>query len=135
MNFLDLLELVPCIMLFKAQEPHDKEIPTYLGNWKDDGYKWKKGVGRIPDGSKALEAKERWIKSFKRTIDDPNIGIWQCLDGTDECCWERYAKTDYSKLDQSAFELEIKKYLIFQLNQMDLSEISNNKENNNDFSK
>lgn len=44
-------------------------------------------------------------------------------------------KTDYSKLDQSAFELEIKKYLIFQLNQMDLSEISNNKENNNDFSK
>lgn len=126
---------VPCIMLFKAQEPHDKEIPTYLGNWKDDGYKWKKGVGRIPDGSKALEAKERWIKSFKRTIDDPNIGIWQCLDGTDECCWERYAKTDYSKLDQSAFELEIKKYLIFQLNQMDLSEISNNKENNNDFSK
>lgn len=49
---------VPCIMLFKAQEPHDKEIPTYLGNWKDDGYKWKKGVGRIPDGSKALEAKE-----------------------------------------------------------------------------
>ena len=68
-------------------------------------------------------------------MDQINIGIWQCLDGTDECCWERYAKTDYSKLDQSAFELEIKKYLIFQLNQMDLSEISNNKENNNDFSK
>lgn len=48
---------VPCIMLFKAQEPHDKEIPTYLGNWKDDGYKWKKALEGFPMVQRRLKRK------------------------------------------------------------------------------
>lgn len=109
---------VTCIMLLKAGVPHDSEIPTYLGNWKDDGYVWKKGLGRIPDGDRPIRQKERWLKSFKRTIEDKEIGIWKCLNGEEECCWERYAETDYSKLTQKKFEEEIKNFMLFQLREL-----------------
>ena len=126
--FQGVASTVTCIMLFTANIPHDKEIPTYLGNWKNDGYVWKKGQGRIPDGNKPNEIKEQWIKSFKRNIDDPNIGIWQCLDGNDECCWEKYVKTDYSQLTQDMFENEIKNYLLFKLRQVSLEQFQTNED-------
>lgn len=120
--FQGVASTVTCIMLFTAKIPHDKEIPTYLGNWTDDGYIWKRGQGRIPDGNKPNIIKDKWIKSFKRSIEDPSIGIWQCLDGNDECCWEKYVKTDYSKITQEMFEKEIKNYLLFKLRQASLDQ-------------
>ena len=126
--FQGVASTVTCIMLFTAKVPHDKEIPTYLGNWTDDGYIWKKGQGRIPDGNKPNNIKEQWIKSFKRSIDDSDIGIWQCLDGNDECCWEKYVKTDYSTLTQEMFESEIKNYLLFKLRQASLDQFQTDEE-------
>lgn len=126
--FQGVASIVTCIMLFTANVPHDKEIPTYLGNWTDDGYVWKKGQGRIPDGDRPVTIKERWIKSYKRNIDDSSIGIWQCLDGSGECCWEKYVKTDYSLLTRDMFEAEVKNYLLFKLKQFSYEEIQPNGE-------
>ena len=115
---------ITCIMILKAGTPHDSDIPTYLGNWKDDGYIWKKGMGRIPDGNRPATQKEKWIKSFKRTIEDKEIGIWKCLDGEDECCWERYAETDYSKITKESFEKVVKNFMIYQLKEMNIEDIT-----------
>lgn len=123
------INTVSCIVLLKAGTPHDSEIPTYLGNWKNDGYMWKKGLGRIPDGNKPEEIKEKWLKSFKRTIEDKEIGIWKCLDGEDECVWEKYAETDYSKITKEIFEDEVKNFMIYKLREMALEDLLKDAEN------
>lgn len=53
---------VPCIMLFKAQEPHDKEIPTYLGT----------GKTMVTSGKKALEGFPMVQRRLKRKNDGSN---------------------------------------------------------------
>lgn len=116
---------ITCIVLLKAGVPHDKDIPTYLGNWKDDGYMWKKGIGRIPDGDKFESIKERWIKSFRRTIEDKEIGIWKCLDGEDECCWERYAEIDTSEINHMSFENQVKQFMLYKTFDSDYSNFDN----------
>lgn len=122
------INTVTCIVLLKAGVPHDSEIPTYLGNWKDDGYTWKKGLGRIPVGNKPEKIKEKWLKSFKRTEEDKEIGIWKCLNGEDECCWERYAETDYSKITKEIFENEVKNFMLYKLKEVPLSDLINSEE-------
>lgn len=120
------LNTITCIVLFKAGIPHDVEVPTYLGNWKDDGYTWKRGLGRIPNGNKPTEIKEQWFKSFKRTEENKQIGIWKCLDGEDECCWEKYAETDYSKITKEIFANEVKNFMLYQIKETSFSEFNNN---------
>lgn len=53
---------VPCIMLFKAQEPHDKEIPTYLET----------GKTMVTSGKKALEGFPMVQRRLKRKNDGSN---------------------------------------------------------------
>lgn len=123
------INTITCIVLLKAGIPHDCEIPTYLGNWKDDGYVWKKGLGRIPDGDKPIKIKEKWLRSFKRTEEDKEIGIWKCLDGEDECCWERYAETNYNVITESVFEEEVKNFMLYKLKEMSLAEFQSEDKN------
>lgn len=123
------INTITCVVVLKPGIPHDSQIPTYLGNWKDDGYVWKKGLGRVPDGQKPQELKEKWLRSYRRTEEDKAIGIWKCLDGEDECCWEKYAETDYSKITQEVFENEVKNYMIYSLREMSLSDFSDDDAN------
>lgn len=116
------INTVTCIVLLKPGTPHDSEIPTYLGNWKDDGYIWRKGIGRIPDGQRPQQIKEKWLRSYKRTEENKEIGIWKCLDGEDECCWERYAEADYSTITKEVFEEEVKNYMLYSLREMALTD-------------
>lgn len=128
------INTVTCIVLLKPGTPHDSEIPTYLGNWKDDGYIWRKGIGRIPDGQRPQQIKEKWLRSYKRTEENKEIGIWKCLDGEDECCWERYAEADYSTITKEVFEEEVKNYMLYSLREMALTDFDEVQEDEDEIS-
>ena len=36
-----------CVMLFKLGTPHNSEIPTFFGYYKDDGFIKRKNRGRV----------------------------------------------------------------------------------------
>lgn len=140
--FKGIAGTITCILVFKAGIPHDYNKNVYFGNWKEDGYYWSKaaGKGMIPDYERKKypktpdEYKKGWLNSFRNINIDDEYGIWRKLtvDDNDICkdewMWEYFVETDYSKLTKQDFERVVKKYVLFQLHQMELEEL-NSKDN------
>lgn len=138
--FKGIAGTITCIMVFKAGIPHSFNKNVYFGNWKDDGYIWHKTLGRIPDKNHKKytlspeEYREKWLNSFCNLDKDDDFGIWRKLTTTeagvceDEWLWEYFIETDYTLLTQDDFEAEIKKYMLFQLRQMELNDFSEEEE-------
>ncbi len=134
--FKGIAGTITCIMVFETGNPHSFNSKVYFGNWKEDGYIWHKTLGRIPDKTHKKnrllpkEYRDKWISSFnsKRKKDD-DFGIWRKLSKNsagvceDEWLWEYFVETDYTLLTKKDFEEQVKKYMLFQLHQMNLSDL------------
>lgn len=130
--FKGIADTITCIMVFQAGIPHDFNKSVYFGNWKEDGYYWRKSQ-RIPDNDREKfsktpeEYKNEWLNSFNNINIDDDYGIWRKLtkdsDGIcyDEWLWESFVETDYSQLTQSDFEEVVKNFVIHQLKQSSLN--------------
>ncbi|MBU0459348.1 MAG: SAM-dependent methyltransferase, partial [Nanoarchaeota archaeon] len=104
---------VTAIIVFKAHIPHQKEIETYFGYWKDDGFVKVKPIGRVDKNGKWDGIKTTWINNYKNKKEIKDHSIKKTVTADDEWCSEAYLPTDYSKLTKEIFEKEIKKYVIF----------------------
>ncbi len=136
--FKGIAGTITCILVFEAGIPHDYNKNVYFGNWKEDGYYWSKasGKGMTPDYERKKftktpdEFKQGWIHSFNNINIDDEYGIWRKLTVDknkickDEWMWEYFVETDYSKLTKQDFEEVVKKYVLFQLHQMELDELN-----------
>lgn len=133
--FKGIAGTITCIMVFETGKPHDFNKKVYFGNWKEDGYIWHKTLGRIADKkhkkNKYLpnECVKLWLESFNSKQVDDEFGIWRKLnfDSESETCndewlWEYFVETDYTLLTQDDFEKEVKKYMLFQLKQLEIDE-------------
>lgn len=132
--FKGIAGTITCIMVFEAGIPHNFNKKVYFGNWKEDGYIWHKTLGRISDKTHKKnrylpkECRELWLKSFNNTNKDDDFGIWRKLTKNeqgiceDEWLWEYFVETDYTLLSKKDFEDQVKKYMLFQLHQMELSD-------------
>ncbi len=99
-----------CVMLWEAHAPHNKNVPTFFGYCKDDGFVKRKKLGRIDAYQKWSGIKERWLTLF-RTLDvQDGESALQCVDWNDEWLCEAYMKTDYSSLSEKDFEQTIRDY-------------------------
>jgi hypothetical protein len=134
--FKGIAGTITCIMVFKAGVPHKFSQKVYFGNWKEDGYIWHKTLGRVADKSHKKnrylpkEYREKWIESFNNAGNDDEYGIWRKLTkDKDEICrdewlWEYFVETDYTLLSKKDFEQQVKKYMLFQLHQMEVEEVA-----------
>ena len=145
--FKGIADTITCIVVLEAGTPHNFDDTVYFGNWKEDGYYWHKVLGMIPDNDRErfektpAEYKEAWLKSFRNKNIDDEYGIWRKLSKTDkedgsfncndEWLWEYFVDTDYSILTKEDFEKEVKAFMMYQLKQLELSEMSS-LENDND---
>lgn len=142
--FKGIADTITCIMVFKTGVKHDFKKNVYFGNWKEDGYYWHKVLGMIPDKEKKRYPKtpeeymEEWIHSFNNDDkNDDEYGCWRKLSQDesgvckDEWLWEYFVDTDYSKLDQSCFEKVVKDYMIFNLKQLEFSNIIEDEKDSN----
>lgn len=107
---------IVCAMVFVAKIPHAvSDQKTWFGYWKDDGFVKTKHRGRIDLNGRWASIRDRWVEMFKNKEVHAGESVMQRVNSADEWCAEAYMETDYSALTQQAFELELKRYIMFQL--------------------
>lgn len=104
---------VPCVLVFKAHVPHNSEIETWFGNWKDDGFIKIKKEGRVDYYGKWEEIKSKWVDMFLNQKVIHGVSTKQKIALKDEWCVEAYIETDYSDTIQNDFIDNIKSYMAF----------------------
>ena len=108
---------VPCIMVFKAHIPHEvSNYKTWFGYWKEDGFVKTKHKGRIDQNNDWSEIRDHWVKTYRNRDDIAGECIKQQVTAEDEWCAEAYMKTDYSEIDENVFKENVKKFMLFKLN-------------------
>lgn len=107
--------VVSCIMVFTAHKPHDKNVETYFGYYKNDGFEKRKNIGRTDIYGKWEEIKEKWVNYYKRRKEEAGFSIKHFVNAEMEWCAEAYLETDYSDLCDSDFITELKKYSAFKV--------------------
>ncbi len=107
--------VVSCVMIFTAHKPHDSEVETYFGFYKDDGFGKRKNVGRIDLNDKWNLIKEKWVSYYKRKKEEPGFSVTHCVNAEMEWCAEAYLETDYSTISELDFIDDIKKYVAFNI--------------------
>lgn len=100
--------VITCIVVIKAKIPH-KNVDTYLGYWKDDGFIRLKNRGRV-DSGRWTEIRKIWIDSYTNKKCLAGLSIMKKLSAGDEWCAEAHMPTDYSLLKRLMFEESIKKF-------------------------
>jgi len=107
--------VVSCIMIFTAHKPHPKQKETYLGYYKDDGFKKRKNLGRIDVYGKYEEIKEKWLTNFINKKNEDELSINQVVTADMEWAAEAYMKTDYSNISNKNFVNILLSYSTFLL--------------------
>lgn len=104
-----------CIMVFRAKIPHKTSSRViFMSRWLDDGFVTIPHNGRFDKDNKWFSIKQEWMRQLKGLAKvDPFVYIRKEIEAKDECLAEAYVATDYSKLTDSDFEKELKKYSLF----------------------
>lgn len=107
--------VIACVMIFTAHRQHPKDKETFFGYFKDDGFEKRKNKGRIDVYGKWETIKENWLGNFRNGKEEPGISVKKNVSAHDEWCAEAYMITDFSKISESDFINEIKKYVAFKV--------------------
>ena len=102
-----------CVMLWEAHKPHNPEISTFFGFYKDDGYVKAKKLGRIDKFNRWQEIKKQWVKLYNEKEIIDGLTVKKCVNWDDEWTAEAYMETDFTKLQQSDFEKTVRNYLSY----------------------
>jgi len=108
--------VVSCIMIFTAHKPHDKNVETYFGYYKNDGFEKRKNIGRTDVNGKWESIKEKWVNYYKRRKEEPGFSVKRFVTAEMEWCAESYLETDYSTIVDADFEDTILNYVTFLVN-------------------
>lgn len=107
------VNVVTCILIFKAHKPHPKNKETYFGYYKNDGFVKRKTQGRFDAFGKWGGIKEKWISSYVNRKQEAGFSVNKVVTAADEWVAEAYMKTDYSKLTDEDFTDTILEYVTF----------------------
>ena len=105
--------VVACVMIFTAHRPHNKDVKTYFGYYKDDGFEKRKNRGRIDVHGKWEKIKDKWVTYYLDGKEEAGFSVKRIVTAHDEWCAEAYLETDYSKLKQEDFLENLKDYVLF----------------------
>lgn len=104
-----------CVMLWEAHTKHDKNIPTFFGYCKDDGFVKRKKLGRVDAYHKWESIKSEWLNLYRTLTIKDGVSALRCVDHDDEWLCEAYMKTDYSTLTENDFEQTIRDFYSYKV--------------------
>lgn len=104
--------VVTSVLILKANEKNEGR-KTWFGYFKEDGFVKRKHRGRIDARGAWKDIKEKWIKSYHNLDEVPGLSGKMEVTGIDEWCAEAYMETDYSKISESDFIKNIKRYAAY----------------------
>ena len=103
-----------CVMVWEAGKPHNPNVSTFFGYYKNDGFVKRKKLGRI-DGGKWEEIKTNWLRLYREKEEVDGLSAKAYVTDKSEWLCEAYMKTDYSRLTPTVFEQSLRDYLAFQV--------------------
>ena len=106
---------ITCIMVFQAHMPHNKNMETWFGYWKDDGFVKVKNEGRIDKNNTYDEIRKTWLDDYVNKRNINGRCVTKKISYDDEWCAEAYMETDYGSITQKDFENSILNYVLFKL--------------------
>ena len=104
---------VTSILVFKSHVPHNSEIKTWFGYWKDDGFEKTKTDGRVDLREKYSDIKTEWLDAYRNHKELPGKSVMAHVNSEDEWCAEAYLETDYSLLTSGVFAQAIKTFALY----------------------
>lgn len=104
-----------CVMVWEAHKPHNSNIPTFFGYYKDDGFVKKKNLGRVDFNNKWKSIKNEWLSLFFNSQEKLGLSTLKCVDYKDEWLCEAHMQTDYSNLTRFNFEETVKKFYAYKI--------------------
>ena len=102
-----------CIMVFKAHVPHNTNVETWFGYWKDDGYVKIRNDGRIDELGKYQEISKMWLDDFRNGREIAGRCVKHKIKSSDHWCAEAYMKTDYSGITEKDLEKELRNFVLY----------------------
>jgi type I restriction enzyme M protein len=103
-----------CALVFRAHQPHEaSREPTWFGFWKDDGFVKSKHKGRQDLLGKWDGIRTQWLDDYFNRAEKPGRCVKRKVTVDDEWCAEAYMETDYSLIDESAFDVVVRQYATF----------------------
>lgn len=102
-----------CVMLFEAHKPHNSEVKTFFGYFKDDGFVKRKKLGRVDAFEEWKTISKKWLSLYRNSEELDGLSAKKAVNFDDEWLCEAYMKTDYSTLSKSNFEKTIRDFLSY----------------------
>ncbi|MEP2942342.1 MAG: N-6 DNA methylase, partial [Hyphomicrobiales bacterium] len=109
--------VITCALVLSAHVPHPESKKVWLGYWRDDGFVKVKGKGRIDAKDQWDTIKKEWLDSYRNRDEDGQNCVKHVLSPSDEWCAEAYLTTDYSTLNEAAFERALRQYVSFEISE------------------
>ena len=102
---------------FECGIPHEQsQRKTWFGYWKEDGFVKTKHKGRIDQNDRWSAIRDHWVEAYRNRDDIPGECVKQYVTHADEWCAEAYMSTDYASISKQVFEVTVKNYMLFKLN-------------------
>jgi predicted RNA methylase len=94
--------VMTCLMVWEAHRPHVVARPTWLADWKEDGFVISQGTRR--ESRDQWEERERiWIGMYRTQHTLPGVSLLQGIHAEEEWCFEAHTPTDYQHLTPDLF--------------------------------
>ncbi len=105
---------ITCILVFVAHRPHNSNIKTWFGYWKEDGFIKVRPYGRIDYYNKFKDKiRNLWVNSYFAQKEIPGFSVLKGVTGNDEWLVEPYLKTKFENITDEYFENTLKEYSTF----------------------
>lgn len=105
-----------CVMIWKANIPHNIKKETFFGYYIQDGFKSQGKKGRVNVKNNWEEKKEQWLNLYRNKEVVSGLSSIHCVSSKDEWLCEAYMNSDYSQLTDADFERTLLDYLSYCVN-------------------
>lgn len=102
-----------CVMVWEAGKPHDSDISTFFGYYKNDGFVKRKKLGRVDAYNKWEGIKAEWLRLYREKEVIDGLTAKACVTDKMEWLCEAYMKTDYNQLSQDDFQSTLNDYIAY----------------------
>ncbi len=109
--------VVTCLILFNAHQPHPRDKKTWFAYCKDDGFVKKKPRGRIDHRNQWRGIKGKWVSAYLNRENIAGFSVMKEVRANDEWCAEAFIEADYAKLTQDVFNDVIQNFALYRLKQ------------------
>ena len=105
---------VTCILVFEAHKPHNNQVKTWFGYWKDDGFIKTRQQGRVDYyGKYKNRIKREWLDSYFDREERAGYSVLRVVDYENEWLVEPYIETNFEELSDHDFDATMRNYATF----------------------